>query len=876
MKRHYLTIAVLSALTPNAYSQANQEPTQPTAAVERIEVTGSRIRRVDTETGAPITILRRDEIIKSGALNAAELMTKLTANTNSSYAEAQSADGVFPGFASVSLRGIGEGTTLVLLNGRRLATFAFSGVGTDLGTIPLGAIDRVEVLKDGASAIYGADAVGGVINFILRNDYRGAEVGYTQSAPQRRGGGQKRFTATGGMGDLGSNGYNVLMSLDIAHNDALSARQRDFSRTGYRPEIGLDATSALGTFPANIINPTTGEIFSLDPTGACGPNTVRVGSACSYDTAPFLDLLSKNDKVNFFGRGVAQLGRNHRAFAEVSASRNTLVSVGPPTFVTGGYLAATGLPPLLPESSPYFPAAFAGAGAIPLAFRAEPAGLYLNTDTTNATRAVAGVDGTVLDWDYSAALNRSESRGNVRFDNGLLSFARFNAALQSGLINPFGPSGPAGDAAYRDARIVGEVRRAKSTSTGIDVKVSRDLLKLDGGMLALAVGAEARRETFADRFTDIVANKDAIGYTSPGDTEGQRDVKAVFAELAIPVVKSVELQLAVRHDRYSFAGNSTNPKVSLRWAPSKEWLMRASANTGFRAPSLRETLSAPRSDVTFQQFSDPLRCPTTRLPTDCNATFPYLLGGNRDLKPERSKQFSMGFAAEPVAGWFSSLDFWSIQKEDDIQIVFDQTLFSNFNEFSGSVIRGPVDPAFPTLPGPITLLQLGYKNFGTVKTQGFDVETRYRTSLPGLGQLTLGLRGTYVTRFDRTQGQTTKSSLGRADNGPPVQRWRHSLSLDWAYNAWGVILNNNYIAGYQDEQLLSSGATRRVSTYTTSDLTATYEPIRAFKISLSIKNLLDKQPPASNQFSLLQSGYDPRYSDPRGRTFVLGLNYAFE
>jgi iron complex outermembrane recepter protein len=889
MKLKPLQAALLSAFATapifgsgSVFAQQVPPASPPSATapekVERIEVTGSSIRRLDGEAALPVSIIKREEIAKSGATTAAELLAKVSSNPGSAYIEAQSADGFFPGFSGVSLRGVGEGTTLVLLNGRRLANFAFSGNGVDLNSIPIAAVERVEVLKDGASAIYGTDAIGGVINFILRKDYRGGELSAFAGKAQRSGGGQTKAAISAGFGSLSKDRYNVIVSADIAENQALRASQRSFANTGYRPDIGLDTTSSLGTFPANIfLLDSDGNLAGItNPASAtgCPAGTVKVFSACNFDEAAVRDLIPKTQKASLFSRANFEINADHRLFAEALYTRNRIRNIDSPPNVTLYYLQTTGAPPLVFEGTTYYPRGFEGQGAVPIAWRAVTAGNRVDTATTQSGRYVFGAEGTVASMDYNAAFGYSESKAVDRFDQGFLSFSKFSVPFEAGLINPFGPSGAAGEAAYRSAQVTGDFRSAKSSVTSLDAKVSRDLVDMPGGALAMAVGVDVRREKFSDVFAPEFAT-DTIGFGAAPSTTASRNVQAVYGEFSIPITKQLEAQLALRHDRYSGVGGSTNPKFALRFNPTKEMLVRASVGTGFRAPSLRELFTGQVPASTGNSFEDPVRCPVTKLLSDCDSVFLATVYGPTKLEPEKSRQFSVGFAFEPTKSFFGSVDYWSIEKRNDIVTVDPTLLFANFNEFASRVTRGPVDPRFPSVPGPITNVALGYGNFGKVETNGVDIESRYRFGLGGAGRLDLSMRGTLVGKYDRTRGNIKQSSLGRGDNGPPIQRWRHGLTADWTVGAWGAVLSNNFVSKYRDERLDGEDKVRTVKSYSTWDGQLNYAPVKSLKLTLGIRNLLDTKPPVSNQQALPVSGYDGRYADPRGRYGYLSANLSF-
>jgi iron complex outermembrane receptor protein len=275
---------------------------------------------------------------------------------------------------------------------------------------------------------------------------------------------------------------------------------------------------------------------------------------------------------------------------------------------------------------------------------------------------------------------------------------------------------------------------------------------------------------------------------------------------------------------------------------------------------------------------DPLRCPTTGLPRDCAFNFPALTGGNPNLKPEESEQFTVGMVWEPTVGFSVGLDFWKINKTHVIGTLEEDTLFQNFDKFGGSnVVRGPVDPAFPNLPGPIQLVFENNQNFGNLRTSGVDLDLSYRSPQMAAGRFGFNLSGTYVHDWrEQLDGVNYVSLLGSHINGVAIQRWRHYLTVNWDYGLWAATLAETFILGYTDAQLNAAGNERRVGNYEVWDVQGTYSGIRSLKIALGIKNLFDRAPPFSNQVDTFQIGYDPHYADPRGRTYYGRVTYSFK
>jgi iron complex outermembrane receptor protein len=871
---------------------------QTTDAPQRVEITGSSIKRLAGETALPVTVISREDIDRSGVTTAAELLRNISASSANLADGASITDntGGQRGFNGANLRGLGVSSTLVLLNGRRLANFASPGdaAGVDLNNIPAGAIQRVEVLKDGASAIYGTDAIGGVINFITRTDYRGVDLSAYASGTQEGGAGKLAASVSAGFGDLSKDGFNVFGVLDVQHLDSLRSTQRDWlmarplaqtvpfylSSRPFPGNIRLSGTAATRNAQLAAINAAG---YSFTPPGSstavpynqrtvnlfapgCNPpasvyTTVVGTQACGYDYMADTEIYPESDKVSFLGRGVLALGGGHRLVAEaLMAEAKTLYVLSPnPTTVTGVTWAAI---------NRYLPRPVTHPNTFEIRFRATEAGNRSNEVTSRAGRVVLGVEGTLGPWDYSTALSHAENTVADRYVNGYFLFNEFAAALRTGQINPFGPSPAAGQALITSLRINDVARRSSGSTTGIDAKLTRTLTRLEGGDLGLAVGVELRREQ--QDFTpsallvsnNIGGDRDSSGTSPPLTATSQaRNIASAYLELNAPWTKALELQFALRADRYERVGNTVNPKLGLKWQPSSTLLVRGSAGTGFRAPSFSE-LYRPTSYGTSPAFLfDAVWNGFDQFPTEKIA--------NPDLKPEKSRQFSFGLVFEPVRGTNVSVDYWNIRKTDVIGDLSGKTILENPTRHAAYLRRDPFD-GYPTLI-------LRKENQGALNTSGVDIEANWRGTAGAAGRLGAQFSGTYVIDYDRQFGplEPFVSNVGRFLNDQVIQRWRHRASVDWERGAFSVTLGNTYYASYTDDSYLPDTAPRRVSSYSLWDLSASWKPTKSLTVRGGVLNLADKAPPFSNQSYYFLSTYDPTYTDPRGRTAFVSVAYRF-
>ena len=882
--RHRLARAVFALALGASFPVAAQHDPSAAIKLDRIEVTGSNIRRTDIETALPVQVITREDIDRSGVTNTADLMGLVSANLiGATNATSIGSNDLAPGRATANLRGLGEGSTLVLINGRRSANYAFSGGAVDLNSIPLAVVDRVEILKDGASAIYGADAMAGVVNVILRKDFTGAEASYYGAGTQHGGGNHQQATASLGFGNLATDRYNVFATVDWQKDNALAATARPFSRTAYIPDEGVNRLS-LNTFPANLLADNT----LVNPTRALGcmpPGSIPYGPTsprCGFDYASIIDILPPVEHLGVFVGGTWQVNADNQLFAQYLYARTSMslrIAPTPASMQASNF----GEPVLYPAGGPYYPTAFAAAngisGDLNLFYRTVLLGPRVDDVVTEAHLLIAGAQGNTHGWDYNLAFIYSRNDASDALASGYVSDSGLRAAMATGLINPFGPSGAEG-AALLDGTQVHTQRHATGTTSSIEAKMSKDVAALPAGPLALAVGFEARRESLDDVLGKEFESGDIIGEgTDQYSRSASRNLGAIFAEFNVPIVKNLEAQLAVRYDHYSDFGSTVNPKVALRWQPVPELLLRSSWGTGFRPPTLYD-LYTPLSHTFTDTISDPLRCPVTGLPTDCDVNFRFYYGGNPSLQPEKSNQFNVGAIFAPVPAFSLEVDYWKIDKTATIGSLDPSTILGDTDRFAANIIRGPVDPAYPGVPGPIDHVLGWQQNLGGLKTSGVDVDMRLRTQVTAYGKLDFAISGTYIIDWQQQlDGVNWISGVGRIVPSfavGAVPRWRHYATLNWTLGPWGATLAQNFSGSYIDVYPNPAGDPRSVGAYELWNLQGTYSGLRNVTLTAGIKNLFDRAPPFSNQDGWMQTGYNPLYSDPLGRVFYASVRYAFK
>lgn len=906
------TLAVACSLVlhqPVFAQQAAAAPAQATTTqdatkeLDTIVVTGSRLKRADSETALPVEILYQADIAKRGVTTAAELVKTLSANTAPISDGMSITDGTSGqrGLNAANLRGIGASSTLILLNGRRLANYAAPGdnAAVDLNSIPAGAIDRVEVLKDGASALYGTDAIGGVINFITRKDYQGLEVSVSAADTQAGGADKKTITLSAGMGDIDTDRFNVFATLDAQGLGALRSIQRDFIQE--RPLATLlPALMSSNTYPANVdINTAQRNALiaaGLLPAGAtrnrinpsspgCNPPATVYAPqgpggplACSYDYMRDTEIYPEASKLSFLGRATFALSDEHRLFVEATLSDSDTTYRLSPNPIRIRNLPVSLLPTAYRTALAGF-TTFSG-----IRYRMAEAGNRTHEVSSKGQRYVFGLEGVWNGWDYDTALTYSHNEVADRYIDGYVLFDRFDAGVRSGTINPFGPSTQAGLDLIDSIKIDDKARQSSGTTKSWDFGLSRSLRELEGGSLGLAIGGEYREES--QRFTPsalLLSNNIAGDRNSSGSTAGilptseGRNVAGAYVELLAPFTKTLEMQFALRGDHYSGGvGSTVNPKIGVRWQPATGLLIRASAGTGFRAPSLND-LYRPTTFGTASSFLTDPSCVAAGGSIDgCTDQFPVERRSNPNLKPEESRQFSAGLVFSPGDRYNVALDYWNIRKTNVISTLGEQIIIENPAAYNGVYIQRDSG-------GFITNVILQKENQGELRTSGIDITGGVKSAQYGWGRLALDVSATYVMEYKRQFGprESFRSNLGLFLNDQVIQRWRHRVALDWDRDNLGLTLSNSYLSSYRDQNTTYDPITnsrlpdRRVKAYSLWDMTGSWNATDRLRVRAGVLNLLDTDPPFSNQAFYFLASYDPTYADPRGRSFFVGIDYRF-
>jgi iron complex outermembrane recepter protein len=898
-----------------------------TSSLAEIVVTGTSIRGLDAQTALPVTVLKAEDIARTGATSAEDLFRYISsASSSGSTVQAQATGFGTGSISTISLRGLGSARTLVLINGRRSAPYGGGPLGTagnsvDISSIPVAAIERVEILQDGASAIYGSDAIAGVVNFILKENFQGVDASVYGGAPTRSGGGtEQQGNFFGGFGDLKTDRYNVTLGLSFDHTQEILGHSRAFA-TRYTPQYGNDVTSSFA-FPANIAvypAPPKGSPTTINPgVGACGPyslNDINFPAQCRFDNSSY-DSLQPDVK-----RGNALLGAHYQVsddtqlYADLSyAQVETALQVQPvplsyqnplpasnPFLAYQAALLATQYPTyhnpaitptaaafLLPPTSPYYPAAFAaahGMAGLPLnlIYRDFANGVRQYEDTSDTTRAVGGWKGKLLGWDFDTAILYSEVKVKEDLKSGFPLYSKIMPVLDSGIINPFGPTtDPTALETAKAAEFVGQDYNSKTSLTSLAGSASRPLIDLPGGPLSVAVGGEIRRETFTYNPSTAIQIGDITGQGGNQFPEdAARSVESAYFEVNMPIVHSLAADAAVRYDHYQAVGSTVNPKGSLKWQPFEWWLLRGSAGSGFRAPSLTDLYAAQATSVTSNGTRDPIKCPTFD-PNNpaCSFQFSTVTGGNPNLKPEKSTTLTLGTVFEPMTNLSLGFDtFWIYLKN---AIVVGGLPVATILQNAASATQF-ADLITRDANGNIVFISQTNANLFKENVSGTDVNLRYAFEIGDYGRISLLGNGTYYYKF-ATQNPNG-SWTGQIDKGLTtvsgvISRWRHSLSLVYDIGNWDASVTQHFQKGYHDSNgnILGVNAMRKVGVYDTVDGQLSYHLNKAWTLTGGVINIGDAAPPYANYAASANNfvgGYDLSYGDPRGRFIYGRVAYQF-
>jgi iron complex outermembrane receptor protein len=905
--------ASVLALSGVAYAQtqSGQEVPQTQSAqqgaqfpsLKEVVVTGSLIKR-PAGSSLDLTTVDSQQLQTTGALTATEALSTVTQNLPQVVSATSAGFGT--GFASYAdLRSLGSDETLVLVNGMRVADSPYADLGVDLNTIPMNVIDRVETLSDGASSIYGSDAIAGVINYITKNEVHGFDVTATTTDPDQPGGGaENSVSGSAGYGTLSDQGWNIYGSITYTKQQALSMASRDFADTYYIPSKDVNRLSSISE-PANYNQSQTG-VSAINPYAPkCAPplsiyaNGIFGPQSCGYDGGPVNDAIPATQEISYYLHGIGKLWSGATGTFEYMRSDENLTDQ-----ITGLTLRAN----TMTSNNPYYP----GNGIVPgtpglnpaypisLNWRVGQAGPSVVQDLSHTERYLAHIDGTIWDTHYKVWGLHSDSEENIDFASGYLNVAAMQAGLTGSdgapFLNPFGNQSAAGLAYVEANGITGPMQTALSTLDMGGIQLNKELFALPGGPLQVSLASDYSHETAAFNANPVLAKAGATGLSTT-DISGARSSESATFEALAPILKVLDLDASVRYDSYSIGGSSVNPGIKIDFKPVQLLNLHASYTTGFREPTLYDLFSPISYPIGPVDENDPVLCPGGKVNTaaggtstrDCDFGFQVESGGNAHLEPERSQTYTVGFRFGPVESVTFTVDYWNYLITHTIGTLAETQIFGNTTQYASLFIRCSQVPAAQRsvfsaceIPGgnPIAYVTDTYLNLGDTKTDGLDFTFHWSSDLTQYGRFGFDYRGTYTLNYQLQEEPYGPfyQLAGVYDNGFVVIPYIHYATLIWDKGDWTAQIANSFEAGYDDcnaQCAVSPAYYDRVSAYSIWDLIGIWHGPKGVTVTARIDNLLDTDPPFTNKNTGLATGYDERYANPIGREFSLTLDYKF-
>jgi iron complex outermembrane receptor protein len=934
------------------------------SSLEKVVITGSNLKRIDAETATPVQILRREDITRLGVNSVRDIIDTLTSSTGS-LSDIGGSNSFASGASSASLRNLGKQSTLILLNSRRVAPYAladYNEVFTNLDSLPLDAIDRVEILRNGGSAVYGSDAVAGVINIITRSDYQGVQVraNYEQSVANEQFN-TKTASLTGGFGDFAKDGYNVLANVEVFKRGNVIWRDvLDDINPAYGDKFTALAPKSGGPFGNRGAGSTfsyPGNFIGQGPIATCA--TVNSAGQCIYDRFNRFEAVPQADRVNALVSGKLNLGGGTEGFSEVLyshtktsytsafgsyGSNNADTIWGDPSTGMGKTFGPRFLSPDSPLNTTGEPL------EIRYRYADAPSGSVSSSDQY---RVLAGLRGTFNKYDWESAVgamgSKTKSRtygsisdsgfkqvvgdytktlaGDPTCEANFPGYCQYTAA-DPNFFNHGYKLGQANSADVIKTLFPEQGYDGKITQYFADAKITGEIGKIGDRAIGLAVGGEVRHEKFQITPTANLQSGDIVGY-GDATADASRTTEAVFAEMNLPITKQLELVGAARVDKFPGFKTHASPKLAARFEVTPALLLRATVESGFRAPNLTESAQStkfafdngvvdPKRCSQAQSLGDDLRSQANALPAtdpnqalklaradqvvqnECSAGVASIVRNNPNLKPEVTHSATAGFVLEPVKGTSVSLDYWHIERKDEIGLKStDDLLAAEADQAPGVVNRLPLSQdksftaaeqvAYGVTSGPLASTSGQFENVSRTKTSGVDLgaSSRFNTRY---GRLDLGANATYLLslkNFSSTLGDYGDNLAGRYGYSKTVANVSAALTTGVFTNSLRLVYNSktSLNTDYYDDSYTQDGCKAKkwsvdeckVKAFERLDYNISYSGIKDLTLSMFVRNLTGRRPPVDlRALNDVGGGVIPQdYADVQGRVVRVTAEYKF-
>lgn len=865
-----------------------QDAADDEISIEEVVVTGTYLRgKSQYSSPSPIAVIGANNLNQIGASNVADLVQTLTINNGAQNNPDAFTQNGTTGTSNFNLRGLGVASTLVLLNGRRQVV---AGTTTNDGIafvdtsslVPQIAVQRIEIVKDGAAAIYGTDAVAGVVNFITDDDFEGIEVSAKyQTLTDEGSQSDQLYEAKFGWG---TDTTHIMGAFSYYDRSALTTEERRLSEPA-------DDSSILGNPGAYYVPSIIGVVGSvvpvIDPTGCeeyggfanvgADLGTARIGT-CGFDFGDYFNLVPEEERKQAFMVVTQQLGGGHELRLEGAWAKTSAIRGNSPTFPYL-QLGSAGVPDYHPEN-PF------GEGVTFLGRAIGNGGEVSNNMFDSETwRFNIELTGDINEnWSYDVGFTIADNQYMIQtkdvvtanFQSALAGFGGNSCDRGAGVpgangclfYNPFATSFTTAPNSQEvlDYVIGTQITDGSSSTKVFDAVLSGAIAELPAGEVGLAVGVQYRNEEWGRDYDDV-SNNDGYAFLIGNSDFGEsRDAVGLFAEALVPITEQLDLSLAIRNESYGGTiGSTTDPKISLLYRPTDSLALRGSYSTSFRAPSV---LQEAGETTSLQQVTDP------RGGTAFAAVRSELPEGqdSRGISPETGKAWNFGASYQGDSGFAIDLDYWNYKFEDVIIVENSQAVVNQFSDDSSRVIRSSPDGT----SGSIVLVIVDFVNASSVETQGFDVNARY-TFDTDYGTFQPFFEATHVLKYDLDDPQAGEvdgaGNRNFSNFGSPTPKWRFNTGMSFTTDRHDVRFYVRHISGMDDDQNEGSrvGSMTTVDAQYTLSLDGLFEGADGSSLQLGVINAFDKAPP----YVSTNGGYESRTHDPRGRSVYARITAAF-
>jgi iron complex outermembrane receptor protein len=937
LKRSVVAVALTLASSQFVSAQTVPAPAPAPAedtSIQKVQITGSSLKRTAKETAGSVQILTRDDIERTGANTALGLITDAPGVDISINSATQGSGGFAVGSSAASMHSLGKVSTLVLVNGRRIAPYGLSDGAqqnfTNLDAISADAIERVEILRDGASAIYGSDAIAGVINIILRKEYKGAGIkaGY-RYVPQVHAINSKNASFIYGFGDLDTNGFNTYLAFE-------AYKSPGYSTQDLKPVIPEwhRLTPGRSTWDAKSSYSPTGNYFrsstSIVPAPGCpAADLDPVDGLCKFDTLKYAGQTTDNERRALTSNTHFRIGKDIDANFELTwADATNSYILAPFSSNNGGTTTATSIwynvygqkmvgpftYPKLPVGHAYNP--YTVATEVRSRLMDTGNGFNFNSTDSSQYRAMLALEGSWGDYDWKAA-------GGHMFSDAVKATRAVSAVgYTDAIVKGTYKFGQQNDKALLEAMFPIRTTVGESKITFIDGTITGEAFKMPAGPVSVALGFDLRRDDYMMKSSDNVLNGELVGIFGLQVADA-RTQSAIFGEASVPLASGLKMGAALRADKSSGFDAHVSPKLSLTWSPDDSILLRATGSGGFRAPNIVESGNGLGRSSVATGVNDIRRCPTattlnnliqnapgattadkaqgnTYRGNDCSAGLPSFVASNSDLKPETSKSFTIGAVFAPTKTFSLAVDYYKIERKDEIGtrsivdvlkgeaglkpgtlVRLDNTVTDN--EFLALVKKyAPTNTVNFGGVGKLGIIYNPYVNSAKTRVSGLDMDINHSLKIENLGTLKTTLQANYninYQTFSVANNAWNPNIVGNWDFGG---KWDAKVITELKTGAWTNSLTFNFFSGYTTDNESSPTycvtqnvpaqymeTCKNVKANIKANWSTSYTGFKNTKLAMTIINVTNRATPTDwrNGFS---------FTSPGLRTVYVNAAYSFK